>query len=137
MKKYFVTCFVLAFFSFAFSASDDSEKAKELIGDYEVKDSNGTIWYFKLSDENKVTVKTKNMSDEDMFYGTWYAMSDEDKVCIFSFIDFYAGNPPIEFPDGQVGTSETMSISKEWFLYHDWQHRESKNPNTRLKVTKK
>jgi len=137
MKKFCFTMATIALFAIGFAASDDSEERKELIGDYEIRDSNGTIWHLKLSDGDRATLKTQNMSDDDVVYGKWYPRHVDDEICVISFRDFYAGTPPIEFPNGQVWSSEDLSISNEWYLYHDWRHRKSKNPNTRLKVMKK
>lgn len=137
MKKYFMTVATVALFAIGFAASDDSEVAEKLVGNYVVQDSKGTTWYFVFTDNNKVTVKSKGMSDDDMYFGNWSAQIGGGWLCSLSFLSFHAGNPPIEFPNGCISSNgETIEVSDEGWIYNGSDNLKAKNPSARLKMTK-
>ena len=137
MKKYYLTMIVMALFAIGFAASDDSEVAEKLVGNYVVQDSKGTTWYFNFTEDNKVTIKSKEMSDDDMYYGSWGAQIGGGWLCTLNFISFHAGNPPIEFPNGCISSrGERIEVSDEGWIYNGSDNLKAKNPNARLKMTK-
>ncbi|MBQ7424000.1 MAG: hypothetical protein IJV19_04570 [Prevotella sp.] len=138
MKKYLFSIVVMAVFAIGFAASDDEEVAEKLVGNYVVVDSKGTTWYFTFTTEHKsVTVKSKGMSDDDMYYGDWCPQNIDSWLCSLNFISFHAGNPPIEFPNGSVAPSgETIEISDDGWIYNGSDNLKAKNPKARLKMTK-
>lgn len=137
MKKCYLTMIVMALFAIGFTASDDSKEAEKLVGNYVVKDSKGTTWYFSFTEKNKVTIKSQGMSDDDMYYGDWFAQIGGGWLCSLNFVSFYAGNPPIAFPNGCIlSRGETIEVSDEGWIYKGSDNLKAKNPNARLKMVK-
>ena len=131
MKRIIYTLFVMALFSIGFAASEDTDTDGLYVGEYVVTDVKGTKWYFNFLNDHTVTVKTAGMSDDDMYYGQISSNSGG----VLSFQDFYAGNPPIEFPSFNSRGIHWYITSDGW-LYKDRECADAKNPNARLKMTK-
>ncbi len=137
MKKYYLSLFVMTLFAIGFAASDDSEEAAKLVGNYVVQDSKGTTWHFNFTEDHQVTIKSNGMSDDDMYYGTWGAQVGGGWLCTLDFLSFHAGNPPIEFPNGCISSmGERIEVSDEGWIYNGWENLKAKNPKARLKMTK-
>ena len=85
MKKYYLSLFVIVLFSIGFvSSSEDEDKAANFVGEYVVKDTKGTTWYFNFKPGKELIVRTDGMKDDDVYYGKWWAYEDFYDI---SFID--------------------------------------------------
>lgn len=103
MKKYLLTLVVMALFSIGFAASEEDKTIPLSAGEYEIKDSRGTVWHINLMENYEVTLKSEGMSDDEMFYGKWSGD-------ILSVKNYHSLYPPIYFPVGDVSGADNLQL---------------------------